>query len=107
MRMTSFRTQLFVQARLYSAFLITLIVPASASALTFSEVRETAALFLYGFIGLFGGITIAYFFSGWGLYISRRGTEHRDEGIFEMMMPAVKWMFAIMWLAILLSFIEK
>ena len=88
-------------------FLVTLLAPLSVSALTLSEVRETAALFLYGFIGLFGGFTIALFFSGWGLYIARRGTEHRDVGIFKMMLPAFKMMFAIMCLAILLSIIEK
>ena len=105
--MTFFRSYKILLPRLSFAFFLTLVQPFTASALTFSEARETAALFLLGFIGLFGAVALSYFFAGWGLYIARRGTEYRNVGIFKMMMPAVRMMFAIMCLAILLYFIEK
>ena len=82
-----------------------LTVPLHAHALSLIEARETTLLFLYGIVGFFGGVAVALFCGGLGLYFVRLGTEQRVEGI-HIMIWGVRILLYVICLLFIVAVIE-
>lgn len=84
--------------------LVALLVPFAVDALTLTEARETAALFLYGMIGFFGALAFGLFGAGALAYFINIGTERRVYGIHYMII-GVKVLFGVVCLIVILKIV--
>lgn len=80
----------------------TLVIPASAQALSSQGFLGTTALFLYGAIGFFGAAGMYFLVVGYSLYLVRMGLEGRTQGIRYM-----EWGVSIMFVVAVLSIILR
>lgn len=82
-----------------------LLYPTISHALSNQELYEGTVLLLYGGIGFFCALALAYFFGGFIVYLVRLGQEYRQVGLYHML-HGVRILFYVVCAAIVLRIIE-